>query len=48
MSIFRDIHGKVINKKVGNRILDNTGSWVYEIRGDRINDTAGNWLGTDS
>ena len=31
----RDIYGKNVRMS-GNRILDNGGNWVYEIRGDRI------------
>ena len=30
-------------RRVANRILDNYGVWVYEIRDNRIYDTFGNW-----
>jgi len=39
----RDVYGNRISRKVGNRIVDNSGDWVYEIRADRIYDTYGNW-----
>ena len=34
MTEYRDVCGNRIAKKLGDRILDNYGNWVYEIRGD--------------
>ena len=42
-SIWRDTTGNIVAKKIGDRIWDNFGNWLYEIRGDRIYDTSGNW-----
>ena len=43
----RDLYGNIMTKRVGGYILDNGGNWKYEIRGDRIYDTSGNWLGSE-
>jgi len=42
----RDIHGNIVARKVGNRILDKYGNWVYEIVGDRINKRLSGYCGT--
>ena len=41
--IWRDTNGNIVARRIGDRIWDNYGNWLYEIRGDRIYDTAGNW-----
>ena len=41
--IWRDTSGNIVARRIGDRIWDNYGNWLYEIRGDRIYDTAGNW-----
>ena len=41
--IWRDTRGNIVAKKIGNRILDVYGNWLYEIRGDRVYDVCGNW-----
>ena len=42
----RDINGNIVAKMQGNRIVDNSGHWLYggdRNRGDRIYDENGEW-----
>ena len=41
--LWRDTSGNIITRRVGNRFLDNSENWLYEIRGDSIYDSSGNW-----
>ena len=41
--IWRDTRGNIVARRRGDRILDNSENWLYEIRGDRIYDPLGNW-----
>jgi len=40
----RDTRGKNVTRRVGDRLFDNSGNWLFEIRGDRIYETVGNLL----
>ena len=33
----------MVTRRIGDRLLDNSGNWLFEIRGDCIYDTSGNW-----
>jgi hypothetical protein len=41
--IWRDTRGNIVARRRGDRILDNSENWLYEIRGNWIYDTSGNW-----
>ena len=45
-NIWRDNSGNVINKRIGDKLVDNDGNWTYggdRNRGDRIYDDNGDW-----